>query len=113
VSGAVFHDDHGDPKTPALHPVRLETGSLLAKLAGSEVVEVNSFHHQSVGAVGRNLRAVAASPDGVVEAVEDTKGRFIVGVQWHPERSFTEDPFAKALFAAFIHEAGKSKSSGG
>jgi putative glutamine amidotransferase len=111
VSSPLFHDDHGEPGEPARHAVRLGEGSVLARLAGSEVVEVNSFHHQSVGRVGANLRTVATAPDGVIEAIEDVNGRFVVGVQWHPERVFREDAFAKALFSAFIEEAGKSKSN--
>jgi putative glutamine amidotransferase len=81
---------------------------VLERLAGSEVMEVNSFHHQSVGLVGASLRPVATAPDGVIEAIEDVNGGFVVGVQWHPERTFQEDAFAKALFTAFIEEAGKS-----
>jgi putative glutamine amidotransferase len=111
VSAPLFHDDHGEPQQPARHAVRISEGSLLARLAASEVVEVNSFHHQSVGLVGANLRTAATAPDGVIEAIEDANGRFVVGVQWHPERSFQEDAFAKALFSTFIEEAGKSKST--
>jgi putative glutamine amidotransferase len=51
------------------------------------------------------LRAVAFANDGVIEAVEDTTGRFVVGVQWHPERGWKEDPFSRALFANFIEQA--------
>jgi putative glutamine amidotransferase len=107
VDGAVFHDDHGEPQQPARHPVRLGEGSVLARLAGLEVVDVNSFHHQSVGLVGVNLRAVATAPDGVIEAIEDVSGRFVVGVQWHPERTFQDDPFARALFSEFVQQAAR------
>ncbi|HET9941847.1 MAG TPA: gamma-glutamyl-gamma-aminobutyrate hydrolase family protein [Terriglobia bacterium] len=110
VQGPEFHDDHGDPQQAARHRVRLGERSRLARLAGSETVEVNSFHHQSVGLVGASLRTVATAPDGVIEAIEDVNGRFVVGVQWHPERGFREDAFAQALFAEFVQEAGKSKS---
>jgi len=110
VPAAVFHDDHGNPEQPARHPVRMSTDSLLARLAGRSTADVNSFHHQSVAKVGSNLKAVATAPDGVVEAVEDVNGRFVIGVQWHPERGFQEDPFARALFSEFIKEAEKSKS---
>lgn len=111
VAGAVFHDDHGEPQQPARHPVRMGEGSVLARLAGSEVVEVNSFHHQSVGLVGANLRSVATAPDGVIEAIEDVGERFVVGVQWHPERSFRDDTFAKALFSEFVQQAaGRNKA---
>ena len=110
VAAPLFHEEHGEPQQPASHLVRLGRDSLLARLAGKDAVEVNSFHHQAVDAVGRNLKAVATSPDGVIEAIEDSSGRFIVGVQWHPERGFRDDAFSQALFQAFIREAGKSKS---
>ena len=46
---------------------------------------VNSFHHQAVSAPGERLRVVATAPDGVIEAVESTEYKSILGVQWHPE----------------------------
>ena len=110
VPAASFHDDHGDPAQPARHRVRLGKGSLVARLAGAEDLEVNSFHHQSISAPGRNLQVVATAPDGVIEAVEDRTKNFFVGIQWHPERGFRDDAFAQALFTAFVEEAGKSQS---
>jgi putative glutamine amidotransferase len=104
VAGHLVHDVDSS-KPPARHMIRLEGESLLARLAGRAEVEVNSYHHQSIGSPGRNLRAVAFAPDGIVEAVEDTAGRFVVGVQWHPERGWSEDPFSKALFSSFIEQA--------
>jgi putative glutamine amidotransferase len=95
ISEPLQHDD-------ARHTVRLEAGSLLAQLAGAAGVEVNSFHHQSVARVGKNLRVAASAPDGVIEAVEDATGRFVVGVQWHPERGWQDNDFAKRLFSAFV-----------
>jgi len=111
VAAPVFHDDHGEPEQPARHLVRMTADSLLAEMAGAGTVEVNSFHHQSVGKVGRNLRAVATAPDGVIEAVEDVSGRFVVGVQWHPERGFLDNAFSRALFSAFVREAAMCKKS--
>jgi putative glutamine amidotransferase len=109
VSAPVFHDDHGEPEQPARHVVQMNADSLLAGMAGSDAVEVNSFHHQSVGRVGRNLRAVATAPDGVIEAIEDVSGRFVIGVQWHPERGFRDNAFSRALFSAFVREAALHK----
>jgi putative glutamine amidotransferase len=68
-------------------------------------MEVNSYHHQSVQNPGRNLKPVAFATDGVIEAVEDTTGRFIVGVQWHPERGWKNDSLSQALFSSFIEQA--------
>lgn len=62
---------------------------------------VNSRHHQAVADPGQ-LRVVACAPDGVIEAVEDTEGgRFVVGVQWHPENLLTEPHLE--LFRRFRH----------
>jgi len=97
--------DNDDDKPPARHPVRISTASLIGRLAGGPEMEVNSYHHQAVEKPGLNLRPVAFANDGVIEAVEDTTGRFVVGVQWHPERGWREDPFSKALFSAFIDQA--------
>ena len=104
VSNALTHDED-DGKPPARHMVRLAEGSLVSRLAGRSEMEVNSYHHQSVEQPGHDLRVAALSPDGVVEAVEDTRGRFIVGVQWHPERGWREDPASQSLFSALIEQA--------
>lgn len=104
VKDPVIHDEDND-KPAARHVVRIAEDSLVGRLAGHAQMDVNSYHHQSIAEAGRNLRAVAFAPDGVVEAVEDTTGRFILGVQWHPERGWKDDRFAKALFTAFIDQA--------
>ena len=97
--------DEDDGKAPARHMIHIPEDSFIARLAGRSEVEVNSYHHQSVQSPGRNLRPVAFAPDGVIEAVEDTTGRFVIGVQWHPERGWKDDPFSQALFTSFIGEA--------
>ena len=89
----------------ARHLVRLTPDSLIARLTGRSEMEVNSYHHQSVHRPGKDLRVVAVSPDGVIEALEDATGRFVVGVQWHPERGWREDPVSQALFSALIEQA--------
>lgn len=104
VERPLRHDENDD-KPPARHTVRIAEDSIVGRLAGRPEVEVNSYHHQAVAATGNNLRAVAFANDGVIEAVEDTTGRFIVGVQWHPERGWQNDPFSKALFSKFIEQA--------
>lgn len=78
-----YKPDH----TSAYHPVRVEADSLIAKLVGRTSFEVNSRHHQLVdrAAIGGGLRPVAFAPDGVVEALEDSRRRFFIAVQWHPE----------------------------
>ena len=46
---------------------------------------VNSFHHQAVGETGNRFRITAKSTDGVIEAIESTEYKSVLGVQWHPE----------------------------
>lgn len=104
VPNPLMHDVD-DERPPARHLVRIAEDSLIGKLVGRSEAEVNSYHHQSIQNPGRNLRAVAFASDGVIEAVEDTTGRFVIGVQWHPERGWKEDPLSKALFTSFIEEA--------
>jgi putative glutamine amidotransferase len=68
---------------------------------------VNSSHHQAVRTAGDNLLIAAVSPvDGVIEAIElDSKAHFVVGVQWHPERTYTQSAFSRAIFTAFAAAA--------
>lgn len=83
-----------------LHPVRIAPDSRLASLLGALEVHVNSLHHQGIKGVAPGLRAVAWSPDGVIEAVEG-EGAFQVAVQWHPEE-LRAQPAAARLFEGFV-----------
>jgi putative glutamine amidotransferase len=88
------------------HPVLLEAGSRLFGLAGAAQVAVNSSHHQAVGRLGDSLVKAGVSPeDGVIEAVEARGKAFVVGVQWHPERTADSDHFSQQIFTAFLAAA--------
>ena len=92
------------------HPVRVTPGSRLAGLIPrGEKGEpwVNSSHHQAIRVAGDNLLVSAVSPaDGVIEAVElDSANHFVLGVQWHPERTYTSSAFSRAIFSAFVQAA--------
>jgi len=90
--------DHGGAGRPQVHPVRVEAGSLLARLVGAESIEVGSTHHQAVRDAGRGMRTAACAPDDVIEAVEDVSpGRFFLGVEWHPERMMDRPAHAALL----------------
>lgn len=89
-----------------VHHVKVQEGSRLAKILGTLEVDVNSFHHQALNVLGRGLTPVAWSPDGIVEGAEmQDGGRFVVGVQWHPEELVGHDPAARNLFAALVQTA--------
>ena len=91
------------------HPIRVEYGSRLAQLLWHDEQEeqVNSSHHQAIRNPGDNLLVSAVSPgDGVIEAVElDSADHFVLAVQWHPERTYTQRALSRAIFAAFVREA--------
>jgi len=94
--------DHRVPE----HPVVLDAGSRLAAILGEARVMVNSLHHQSVNRVGENLRIVGRCPDGIVEAIETTDpDRFLIGVQWHPEKLSADCEIQRRIFTAFIEAA--------
>jgi len=67
---------------------------------------VNSYHHQSINRLGKGLN-VTARTDGVIEGIESANHRWVVGVQWHPER-ISSRPEQKKLFRAFVAEARRS-----
>lgn len=104
-----WHREKGDPEP--FHAARIEPGSQLARLAGSNDALVNSSHHQSVKEPGRGLRIAARAPDGVVEAVEWTSdSNWVTGVQWHPERMAVTDALAQSLFRSLVAAAAARKS---
>ncbi len=93
------------------HPVDLEEDSRLREIFGETTFEVNSLHHQAVREVGKGLRVVARSPDGIIEATETTdKDRFLIGVQWHPEKIIETDKKQANIFRAFVEAAARKGS---
>jgi putative glutamine amidotransferase len=112
-------DGHQGPrwgKGPALvHPLRVAPGTRLARIlfptnAGGGVVRVNSYHHQAIRAAdlapGLVASAWASSPAGdLVEGLEAADGRFVFGVQCHPERVESTPPTFERLFSVFLDAA--------
>ena len=91
------------------HDVWLEKDSLLSKLMGERLSDVdtcavNSRHHQAVKDVAKGFRVCATAPDGVIEAIEDPSVPFCLGVQWHPENFFRTGEF-RPLFEGFLEAA--------
>ena len=79
------HSQDADKHEPT-HTVALTPGSTLSRLYnGAGELYVNSFHHQAVSQTGPRLTVSATAPDGVVEAVESSEHKPVMGVQWHPE----------------------------
>jgi putative glutamine amidotransferase len=81
------------------HFVKLEPGTLTSAAAGEESTLARCHHHQAVGRLGEGLIVSGRSDDGVIEAIEAEDGRWLIGVQWHPEADERS-----RLFSA-LHEA--------
>ena len=116
VSGYLDHRE--DETTPLdvqygpAHEVLLEPGGTLRKIAGKDRLRVNSLHWQGIKTLGRDLVVEARAPDGVIEAFRvNLAPNFALSVQWHPEWQFAQNPFSRALFAAF-GEASRARSTG-
>jgi len=116
-------------KVPVAHDVAIDLGSKLAEIvtrsvawgqpspavppgeAGqptSIVIPANSSHHQAAGdVIGDGLKIVACCPDdNIIEAIEGTSpDHFVLAVQWHPERSFDDDPCSRAIFSVLVEAA--------
>ena len=97
-------DNHSQslPKNVREQKTLINKGSLLHKIVGENEILTNSFHHQNIKTLGRDLVADAESTDGYIEAAHLAGHRFCLGVQWHPEAYFAEDKTAANIFAAFV-----------
>lgn len=89
----------GDGQPRAEHPVEVIRDSKLFSIYSTVVARTVSSHHQAVLKLGRWLKATAYAADGIIEAIEHRTKRFVVGVQWHPERDFEAN---RRLFKAFV-----------
>jgi len=102
--GPILQHKQKAPNTHASHYVQVEKGSLLESIAGSERIQVNSYHHQSLKKVPSVFKVTGVASDGIVEAIESTNQKFVLGVQWHPEAlSAAGDAVSLRLFDRFIN----------
>jgi putative glutamine amidotransferase len=90
------HETRYGPK----HPISVSGG--LARILGADSIDVNSLHGQAIDRLGDGLVVEARAPDGTIEAVVmPSAPGWLLGVQWHPEWAFAENPHSVAIFAAF------------
>jgi len=112
LGGSLFQDIPSQFSAPVLkhmqdvlsfgvdHPVTIAPGSRLFDLFGPTIM-VNSRHHQSIKAIGRDLIITARAPDGVIEAAEH-KTLPMDLVQWHPELMLRKNDDMLCLFESFL-----------
>lgn len=97
---------HNNPDhSPVFHDVVLDADSRMAEVMGTVRVPANSYHHQAVRELGRNLQPTGKTDDGLVEALEDADYPFLLAVQWHPELLVDEYDEHFALFRALVDAA--------
>ncbi len=89
------------------HPVK--AAGFLRELAGKEDIMTNSYHHQSIKALGQGLEAVALSDGKIVEAIESKEYPYFRAVQWHPE--VKPDELSQAIFAQFLEAVEASREA--
>ena len=93
--------DGTKPHSSGDHPVDIVPGSFVYDAFKTQKGTINSYHIMHTDKIGKDLEVVARSHDGIVEAFKH-KTKNIFGVQWHPERDFTQKPENKELLKNFI-----------
>lgn len=99
--------EHRRLQAPAenYHQVRVAPDSMLAGILGCRELRCNSSHHQAINAIAPGFQALAWAPDGVIEAIapETPGNRFLLGLQWHPERIHDQPPHDRVFSALVEH----------
>jgi putative glutamine amidotransferase len=111
VVGVDVTHRQGEHASIPTHVIETASHSRLRATLGGPSLHVNSFHHQAVKTLGRDLVATAWAPDGTIEAVEGPGDRLVLGVQWHAEGLREHDPLFDSLISAAA-AAGESSQGG-
>ena len=107
IPGMMDHREPVDVPTHAqyvpAHDIVFEPGGLLQVISGMTGARVNSLHGQGVDRLAPGLAVDATAPqDGLIEAFRlQSTDRFLLGVQWHPEWAFRDDPLSVTILRAF------------
>ena len=91
-----------DKPETAFHNIVVEKDSPLSEAIGFGTHRINSYHHQAVKKLSPEFSACAFAEDGIVEAIYHKNKKFILGVQWHPERDYHTTPDSKKILDKFI-----------
>ena len=91
-AGLKIQHQQSSPPHIATHTITWEDSRQYFKEFTRATIQVNSVHHQAIKDLGHDLKAVAHSKDGLIEAIESTQeDRKIFGTQWHPETLWQKD----------------------
>jgi len=100
TDGSIAHDDRA-----TRHGLKVTLGTKLHAITGLDYLQVNRFHREALVEISDQVIVSGYSDDGLAEAIERPDRRFVMGVQWHPERLIDETKDADALFKAFVTAA--------
>lgn len=106
-SGEWIKHSQDAPRWYPTHSVKIAADSRLKDMLSVTEIRTNSFHHQAIDTPAPIFTVTAKAPDGIIEAVESTEHKFVVGVQWHPEEMFEKDPRFLGIFQAFVEACKK------
>lgn len=101
----VFKHFQDAPRWYPTHGINIEGNSYLYKIINKKNTKVNSIHHQGIKDVSSDFNITAQADDGVIEAIEKKDGRFVIGVQWHPEIMWENEKENFYLFTEFIRQS--------
>ena len=108
IADALIHEQSSPPSKPE-HTVKVTKGTLLHKIVDSDILHVNSSHHQAAKDAPLGVTINAIAPDGVIEGIEAPGQKFCLGLQWHHE--YEVSPADSAIFNAFIDASSNSKNT--
>lgn len=100
---ALKHEQES-PRFEATHKIKTADNTVVREIFG-EQVWVNSFHHQCINKLGKDLKVAAVASDGIIESVQHEGKNFFVGIQWHPEIMISFDSFMLPLFERLVSQS--------
>lgn len=104
----ISHIQRSKKRSDISHRVFFKKPSMLYNIFGKSAF-TNSYHHQYIKHPAPHLTPVGQTSDQVIEALEDDRHPFRLGVQWHPECMYDISAGMRRLFAAFIHAASREQ----
>lgn len=105
----VGHEEHSGG---TLAEYEIVEGTKLHAIVGASRIRGRSYHHQAIDRLGEGLIVNAAHADGTIEGIEAPGRKWLLGTQWHPERTL-EDAESKRLFAAFVEACARYRAESG
>jgi len=90
------------PRNTLIHNVRIAKGSRMEQVLDTDEIKSNSLHHQAVKVPGKGVFISGRAEDGIAELLEVPSYRFVLGIQGHPEETYTTEPVSTRLFQALV-----------